>query len=85
VISDDECAADIRHVVQPAGLDPEPLSIQRAQRLHEHLVSELGIEAEIIDFVVARESIGEELAEIAIVDDLIIANDFVGLRPRVAD
>jgi hypothetical protein len=85
VISDDECTADIRHVLQPTRLDPEPLSVQRAQRLHEHLVSELGIETEVINLVVARKSIGEELAEVAIIDDLIIVNDLVRLRPGVAD
>jgi alkyl hydroperoxide reductase subunit AhpF len=85
VVADHERAADIRNVLHAAGLDSEPLSVERAQRLHQHLVGELGIEAEVVDLVVAGEPIGDELTKIAIVVDLLIVNDLMRLRPRIAD
>ena len=44
----------------PAHLDPEPLPVERPQRGQQHVLGELGVEAELVDLVVAGEPPAQE-------------------------
>ena len=60
VVGDDQRAARVRDVVQPAGLDAEPLVVERAQRRQEHVVREVAVEAELIDLVITGDASAQE-------------------------
>ena len=60
VVGDDQRAALVRHVVQAGGLDAEPRPVQRPQERQQHVVGEVGVEAELVDGVVAGQAPAQE-------------------------
>ena len=60
VVGDDQRATVVRHVVQARGLDPEPLPVERPQRRQDDVVGEVGVEAEVVDVVVAGQAAAQE-------------------------
>ena len=60
VVGDHQRAALGRDVLQAAGLDPEPVLVQRPQRGQQHVLGELGVEAELVDLDVAGEPAADE-------------------------
>jgi len=61
VVGDDERAALGRHVGDAARLGAEPVVVHRAQRGHELAVGELGVEAELVDLVLPRDTTTQEV------------------------
>ncbi len=55
VVRDHKGAALRRDVLEPGRLDAEPRPVERADQAEEHAVGELGVEAEVVDAVVARQ------------------------------
>ena len=60
VVGDDQRAARVRHVLQAGGLDPEPRPVQRPQQREDDVVGEVGVEAELVDLVVAGQPAAQE-------------------------
>ena len=60
VVGDDQGAALGRDVLDAADLDPEPLLGDRAQRGHEEALGDLGVEAVLVDDVVAGHPAAQE-------------------------
>ena len=60
VVGDDQRAALVRHVVQAGGLDPEPRPVERPQQRENDVVGEVGVEAELVDVVVAGQPAAQE-------------------------
>ena len=53
MVGNDQCATHVRDVFHTAGLDPEVLLVQRPHRGEQHMLGEVGVEAEVIDGVFA--------------------------------
>ena len=53
VVGHDQGRARVRHVLQPAHPDPEPVLVEPADHRHEHRGGELGVEPELIGLVAA--------------------------------
>ena len=53
MIGDDQGRPAVRDVGQPAGLYAEPVPVQRQRRGHQHRRIQIGIEAELVDLVIA--------------------------------
>ena len=60
VVADDQRAAVVGHVLQAARLDPEPLVVERPEGRGEHVVGQVGVEAELVDLVVAGDPAAQE-------------------------
>ena len=60
VVGDDQRAAVGGHVLHAAGLDPEVLLVERPQRRQRDVVGEVGVEAELVDLVVAGDPAAQE-------------------------
>ncbi len=60
VVGHDQRAAVGRDVLQAARLDPEVLLVQRPQRRQQHVLGELGVEAELVDLDVAGQPAADE-------------------------
>ncbi len=60
MVGDDERAAGRRDVLQAAGLDPEPVLVERTERRGDDGRGQLRVEAELVDLVVARHAPAQE-------------------------
>ena len=59
-LDDDQRAALGREVLEAAGLDPEPLLGERPERGQQQPLGDLGVEAVLVDLVVAGEPTAQE-------------------------
>ncbi len=60
VVGHDQRTALGRDVLQAARLDPEVVLVQRPQRRQQHVLGELGVEAELVDLDVAGQPAADE-------------------------
>jgi len=60
VVGDEQRPALARHVVDADDLCPEPALQQRPERGQHHLVGQVGVEAELVDLVVAGQPATQE-------------------------
>ena len=60
MVTHDESAPVIGNVLQAAHLDPEPLVVERPEGRGEHVVGQVGVEAEVIDLVFTGDAATQE-------------------------
>ncbi len=60
VVRDQQGTALGGQVRDTEGVDAEPLAVQRAQRRQDHRLGQLGVEAELVDGVVAGQPVAQE-------------------------